>query len=167
MKLADDRADQAPTPDLTKMASYDVDTVSGRIGFGRNLPGMTLGLLMIACEGPPPSGLALPDPAEFFCTIPEDQLFQGAPGKDWIPALTDPVMADAGTAGAAYLDPEERVIGIVIEGQPFAIPHRVLWNHEIMNLNVGSTRLAVTYCPLTGSSMAFDRSAIEDAEFGV
>lgn len=124
---------------------------------------------MIACEGPPPSGLAAPDsdPAELFCNIPLDQIHQGAAGKDFIPALTDPVMADAGTPGAAYLDSEDRVIGIFIEGQPFAVPHQVLWWHEIMNLNVGSTHLAVTYCPLTGSSMAFDRSAIEGAELGV
>jgi hypothetical protein len=147
----------------------DVDTVSDPTGFGRGLPAVALGLLMIACEAPPPSGLAPTDrdPAEIFCTIPEDQIHSGGPGKDGFPALTGPVMADAGTPGAAYLGPEERVIGIVIEGQPFAIPHRVLWWHEIMNLNVGSTRLAVTYCPLTGSSMAFDRSAIEGAEFGV
>ena len=144
----------------------DVNAVSDRTGFGRGFPAVTLGLLMIACEGPPPSGLAPQDPAEFFCTIPLDQIHSGGP-KDFIPALTDPVMADAGTAGAAYLGPEERVIGILIEGQPWAVPHRVLWIHEIMNLNVGSTHLAVTFCPLTGSSMAFDRSAIEGAEFGV
>lgn len=143
-----------------------MDTLSDETGFGRGLPAVALGLLMIACEGPPPSGLAPTDPAEVFCAIPLDQIHSGAP-KDFIPALTDPVMADAGTAGASYLGPEERVIGIVIEGQPWAVPHRVLWNHEIMNLNVGSTRLAVTFCPLTGSSMAFDRSAIEGAEFGV
>ena len=103
-----------------------MDTLSDRTGLGRGLPAVALGLLMIACEEPPPSGLAPPDPAEFFCTLSEDQIHVGDPGKDFIPALTDPVMADAGTPGAAYLGPERRVIGIVIEGQPLAVPHRVL-----------------------------------------
>lgn len=123
---------------------------------------------MIACDGAPPAGLApLGSDGEIFCSIPEDQITLGGPGKDGIPALTDPMMTAVGTAGADYLGPDERVIGIMIEGQAFAVPHRILWWHEIMNLNVGSTRLAVTYCPLTGSSLAFDRSIIDGAELGV
>ena len=39
------------------------------------------------------------------------------------------------------------MIGIVIEGQPFAVPHRVLWNHEILNLNFGDTQVAVDVLP--------------------
>ena len=139
------------------------------------LLGPLLGLLMIGCQGPPASALGpsdptdpgADDPSSSFCTIPEDQIFPGGVGKDGIPALTDPVMAEAGTEGAAYLTPEERVIGLVIEGQSFAIPHRVLWLHEIVNLNVGDAQIAVTYCPLTGSSIAFDRSTIDGAELGV
>lgn len=110
---------------------------------------------------PPPSG------GEFTCTIPTDQIFDGGPGKDGIPALTDPFMTVAGSPDASYLDPEERVIGIVLDGNPVAIPHRVLWNHEIVNLNVGEAHVAVTYCPLTGTSMAFDRSILGGAELGV
>ena len=135
---------------------------------------LLLGLLLVGCQGPSTSGLGPSDPGDpgdpgptsSFCSIDEAQIFSGG-GKDGIPALTDPVMAEAGTAGAAYLTDEERVIGVVIEGQSFAIPHRVLWFHEIMNLSVGDAQIAVTYCPLTGSSMAFDRSTIDGAELGV
>ena len=133
---------------------------------------LLLAALAMGCQGPDPSGLGPSDPAapgepvSHLCSIDENQIYSGA-ARDGIPALTDPVMAVAGTAGAGYLTAGERVIGLAIEGQWFAIPHRILWWHEIVNLNLGDAQIAVTYCPLTGSSMAFDRSTIEGAEFGV
>lgn len=36
-----------------------------------------------------------------------------------------------------------------------------------MNLRIGERDLAVTHCPLTGSSLVFDRAAIGGAELGV
>jgi hypothetical protein len=89
-------------------------------------------------------------------------------GKDGIPALTDPefVPAEPGPENA-YLEDEDRVVGIVVNGQALAIPHNALWYHEIVNLNLPGGRLAVTYCPLTGSSMVFDREAVDGDEFGV
>jgi hypothetical protein len=33
-----------------------------------------------------------------------------------------------------------------------------------VNLDIGGSQLAVTHCPLTGSSMAFDRSAVGGAD---
>jgi len=53
------------------------------------------------------------------------------------------------------------------EPQILAIPLNILWWHEIVNIQVGLTSLAVTHCPLTGSSLAFDRSSVGGAEFGV
>jgi len=54
-----------------------------------------------------------------------------------------------------------------VNGAPFAIPHNILWWHEIANFNQGGLSLAVTYCPLTGTAVAFDRAAVGGAEFGV
>lgn len=59
------------------------------------------------------------------------------------------------------------MIGLVVDGQPIAVPHNILWWHEIINFNFDGIRLAVTYCPLTGSSLAFDRAVIDGNEFGV
>ena len=42
-----------------------------------------------------------------------------------------------------------------------------MWRHEIVNMSVGDLDLAVTYCPLTGSSLAFNRDAVDGATFGV
>jgi hypothetical protein len=45
-----------------------------------------------------------------------------------------------------------------------AYPQRILVWHEIVNDTIGGLNLAVTYCPLTGTAIAFERG---DTEFGV
>ena len=59
------------------------------------------------------------------------------------------------------------MISFELDGQAIAVPHRILWWHEIVNLTLGQHRVAVTYCPLTGSSIVFDRSEVAGDEFGV
>lgn len=103
------------------------------------------------------------------CTIPTDRLVDGGVGKDGIPALTNPSLVDPGTSQAQYLTDSSRVIGFAVgDDTPVAIPHNILWHHEITNFDDrGGLDVAVTYCPLTGSSLAFDREAVNGAEFGV
>ncbi|MFQ5536039.1 MAG: DUF3179 domain-containing protein [Gemmatimonadota bacterium] len=102
-----------------------------------------------------------------FCTVNQALFYNGGVPKDGIPALTDPEFVDPDDPSASYLDPSSRIIGLEMEGQVLAIPHNILWWHEIVNLNVGEEPIVVTYCPLTGSSVAFDRAPVEGAEFGV
>lgn len=108
-----------------------------------------------------------PPPLNLTCTVDLAFVADGGVGRDGIPALTNPPMVEAGDAALGYLLPTDRIIGLVLDGQPIAIPHNILWWHEIVNLDRGDQRLAVTYCPLTGSSMVFDRSAVGGAELGV
>jgi hypothetical protein len=98
--------------------------------------------------------------------IPDGYNDGGVP-KDGIPALTAPTFVNPGASQAGYLNGDSRVIGLVVGGQSYAVPHNILWHHEIANLNFESVQLAVTYCPLTGSSLAFDRAVIDGSEFGV
>jgi hypothetical protein len=104
------------------------------------------------------------------CTIPLKRLVDGTGGRgrDAIPALTDPLLVGPGDEKALYLADDDRVIGLLIDGKPLAVPHNILWFHEIVNFdNWQGETFAVSYCPLTGSSLAFDRSAVDGAEFGV
>ncbi|MFB6248966.1 MAG: DUF3179 domain-containing protein [Salinibacter sp.] len=105
------------------------------------------------------------------CTIPTDRIVSGCDGADCIPSIDGITPGDdrLRTVGEAEgLDDGNRIIGLVLDGQALAVPHNVLWSHEIVNVdNWGGRRFAVTYCPLTGSSLAFDRSVIDGAEFGV
>ena len=99
------------------------------------------------------------------CTIPTDRLIDGGVGRDGIPSLEEPVRVDRSQAN--YLADSSRVIGLTLNGRSVAIPHNILWWHEVANLDVGGQKIAVTYCPLTGSSLAFDRSVIDGNTFGV
>jgi hypothetical protein len=62
---------------------------------------------------------------------------------------------------------DDRVIGLLFGDRALAVPLNIGWWHEIVNLDVDGAKVAITHCPLTGSSLAFDRSVIGGAEFGV
>lgn len=97
-----------------------------------------------------------PRPSTVDCSIPESQIFDGGVSRDGIPALTDPKLVTAQSPDADYLLPSDRVIGIHLNGQWVAVPHNILWWHEIVNFTTqGGARRSVTYCPLTGSSLVF------------
>lgn len=98
--------------------------------------------------------------------VPVHQIQDGGPGKDGIPALTNPLMI--GAAEASYLQPDDPVIGVAFESDPRAYPLRILDHHEIVNDRVGQTPIAVTYCPLCDSSVVFDRrTPLGERDFGV
>ena len=99
-----------------------------------------------------------------LCQALQDVTIYGAP-RDAIPALTDPTLVAATDDEADYLLPTDRVIGLNLPSGFLAVPHNILWWHEIVNLT--DSNLAVTYCPLTGSSMVFHRAAVDGANFGV
>lgn len=88
---------------------------------------------------------------------------------DAIPAIDDPQFESA-TSAAAHLKPDERVIGVVINGDARAYPINILSSHEIVNDVVGGEPVAVTWCPLCYSALVFSRN-VEGAEtpltFGV
>jgi hypothetical protein len=105
------------------------------------------------------------------CTIPTNRVVAGCDGADCIPSIDGITPGDDRLRSASDTDglaDDDRVIGVVYDGRPLAVPHSVLWTHEVVNVDDwGGRRFAVTYCPLTGSSLVFDRSVIDGAEFGV
>ena len=131
-------------------------------------PGLVAVLAVASCDA---TGLAVTDPAqedeeEVFCIGSRAELSY-ITSPDAIPALTDPAFVASGHVDASYLEDDDRVIALLLDGEPLAFPIKVLQWHEIVNLNRGSTRLSISYCPLTGTGLVFDRSAVGGAEFGV
>jgi hypothetical protein len=99
-------------------------------------------------------------------TIPADEILAGGPPKDGIPALSDPKLIDA--LDATYLQPNDRVIGIELDGIARAYPISILNWHEIVNDQINDRQFAVTYCPLCGTGVAFSsKVAGKVTEFGV
>lgn len=98
--------------------------------------------------------------------IPSDQIKDGGPGKDGIPALTNPPMVSV--AEASYLKDDDLVIGVKMGNEIRVYPHPILDWHEIINDGIGTTKYSITYCPLTGTGMAWNRLiAGQETTFGV
>jgi len=88
---------------------------------------------------------------------------------DAIPAIDNPQFEEAGAA-VEHLKSDERVIGMVINGDARAYPINILSSHEIVNDVVGGEPVAVTWCPLCYSALVFSRTVDggeESLTFGV
>lgn len=98
--------------------------------------------------------------------IPESEVKNGGPGKDGIPALVNPEMLDF--SNTTYLDEEDLVLGLILNGEARAYPHKILDWHEIINDGLQGNSLVITYCPLTGTGIGRSQTpSSSDVTFGV
>lgn len=88
-------------------------------------------------------------------SIPFDQVFDGGPGKDGIPSVDAPELIAA--SEATFLNDNELIVGYADENSAVAYAHQILDWHEIINHEVNDNAFAVTYCPLTGTAVGWDR----------
>jgi hypothetical protein len=83
--------------------------------------------------------------------------------RDAIPSVDDPSFADRYDG-----DPDDRLLVVEHEEGARGYPLRILDYHEIVNDVVGGDPIAVTWCPLCGSAVVYDRRVGERVlEFGV
>jgi Protein of unknown function (DUF3179) len=88
-------------------------------------------------------------------SVPLREFASGGPGKDGIPAVDEPRFVAVDDAD--FLKEREPVIELVVEDDTRAYPIQILAWHEIVNDVVGDTPVAVTFCPLCNTAIAFDR----------
>jgi len=120
-----------------------------------------MGLGAVVADSPVAAALDLSNPR-----IPLEEIRNGGPPKDGIPALTDPEVISA--SEVSYLAPSDRILGLVMNGEARAYPLKILNWHEIVNDTLGGEPVLVSYCPLCGSGMVFDaRINGERLNFGV
>lgn len=89
--------------------------------------------------------------------------------KDSIRAIDDPQF-EGDAQVAAGMNPDERVVGLVINGDARAYPINILSVHEVVNDVVGGEPVAITWCPLCYTALVFSRQVEGRAEplsFGV
>jgi len=100
-------------------------------------------------------------------TVKFDSLYQGCPARDCIPSIDEPRYVPADQA-ASFLGDDELVMAIEHQGVKRAWPVRILDFHEIVNDTIAGDPIAVTWCPLCGSGVAFERRVDgEVVELGV
>jgi hypothetical protein len=73
--------------------------------------------------------------------IPEGKVLDGGPGKDGIPAISDPKFAEA--VATTYLRYDDIVICFKHEGKMKAYPHLIFDWHEIVNDEINNTAFAI------------------------
>ncbi len=85
-----------------------------------------------------------------------ETIVSGGVPRDGIPPLHNPKFV-AVAAAAVWLRDREPVIALEVNGDVRAYPLQVMTWHEIVNDTVGGVPVAVTFCPLCNSAIAFER----------
>ncbi len=108
-----------------------------------------------------PEDESFPDPL-----INLDDLLSGGPPPDGIPSIDEPSFDPA--AEVEWLEDDEPLLSLTVGEETRGYPLGILTWHEIVNDTIGGTPVAVTYCPLCNSGVAFERTVDgEVTTFGV
>jgi len=91
-----------------------------------------------------------------------EEIAWGGVTVDGIPALDNPAMTTA--SAASYLNPDDPVFGVEINGDARAYPLRIANWHEMVNDLVGGVPVSLAYCTLCGSGILFDGRVAGRAE---
>ena len=87
--------------------------------------------------------------------VPLSEFQSGGPGKDGIPAIDVPRFAPV--RETTFLEPQEPLIELVVDGKAKGYPIQILIWHEIANDEVAGVPVSVTFCPLCNTAVVFDR----------
>ncbi len=79
----------------------------------------------------------------------------GGPPPDGIQPVDDPSLVPADIVD--WVTPEEAVLALTVDDVTHLYPIQIMVWHEIVNDRIGNTPVAVTYCPLCNSAVAYDR----------
>lgn len=126
---------------------------------------IALTVTLAACtrEGPGPGDAPdRPSPAEASTPAPlvdPGDIISGGPPPDGIPPIDEPRFLAPDEV--RFLADDEPVLAVEIDGDARAYPLQIMTWHEIVNDEVGGVPVAVTYCPLCNTGIAFERPTID------
>ena len=99
-------------------------------------------------------------------SVPQSEVLDGGPGKDGIPAIDSPQFFI--NASEVTLSDNELIVAFRYGEEIRGYLHQVLDYHETVNDRFNDTDVTISYCPLTGSSMAWQGEAVSSNQsFGV
>jgi len=94
------------------------------------------------------------------------KILSGGPPKDGIPSIDNPKFVSLAEADR-WIQDNELVLAIQYKGVKRVYPLQILVWHEIVNDRIAGDPVLITYCPLCGSGIAYERTINgEEVEFG-
>ncbi len=98
--------------------------------------------------------------------IDPDKIISGGPPKDGIPSIDDPKFVSVEEADQ-WIQDNELVLALVYKDVKRVYPLQIMVWHEVVNDNIAGDPILITYCPLCGSGIAYERKIEgETVEFG-
>jgi hypothetical protein len=92
-------------------------------------------------------------------------IVSGGPPPDGIPPIDDPRFEVASEVD--WIEPEEPVLVLLLDGEERAYPIQVMIWHEVVNDVVAGHPVTATYCPLCNSGVVFNRQVGDNVlDFG-
>ena len=146
---------------------------------------LIVGVLVASCAKPAPEPAPAPGPAEpstpaapeeemdikvteegVKYIVEPDKIISGGPPKDGIPSIDNPKFVSLEEADE-WIQDIELVLAITYKGVTRVYPLQIMVWHEIVNDTIAGDPMLITYCPLCGSGIAYERKISgEEVEFG-
>ena len=152
-------------PDVGARLEYVNSGMGYWFAFGAFFPGVDL-------HGAEPLAVDIDADTTADWALPTAYVGQGT-GFDGIPSLQDPDFItyspiSQDPENPFYIQDDELVIVVSMNGETKVYPHKILDWHEVINDEVGEVPITVTYCPLTGTGKVWKREGQDAASsFGV
>lgn len=94
------------------------------------------------------------------------KIVPGGPPKDGIPSIDEPKFVTVEEADR-WIQDKEMVLTVIYKGVKRVYPLQILVWHEIVNDYIAGDPVLITYCPLCGTGIAYERTVRGEAvEFG-
>lgn len=98
--------------------------------------------------------------------VDPQKIIGGGPPKDGIPSIDNPKFVSLEEADQ-WIEDNELVLAIIYKGVTRVYPLQIMVWHEIVNDIIAGDPILITYCPLCGSGIAYERQINgEEVEFG-
>jgi hypothetical protein len=153
---------------VIRQTAPEIDLVKALRARERNPVIATLTIVLLsACGGGSSGSNPVSGPNTFSeWLIPTALIADGGPGQDGIPALENPNFESIQTIST--VEPNDLLVVLLDGDQVKAYPHDILDYHEIVNDGSADAPFVMSYCPLTGSAVAWKGNPGDaDPTFGV